>query len=687
MEAELFINTVTALMGLLFIAATSALLLKRLHFPYTVGLVIIGIALSFVADNFQGLSQGLETLKLSPLLIMFIFIPILIFESAFGTDVRLLLKNLVPTMVLAAPGLLLSTGLIGLIIYLLTPLPLGSALVFGCLISATDPVAVIALFKDVGAPKRLTILVEGESLFNDATAIVTFQIIMAVIATGILDTQTILTGIGDFFVVFFGGLIIGLGFGHLLAKAIRFIGDEPLVHITLTLVVAFTAFIVSEHFLHTSGIMAVLGAGLVIGYYGPTLYSERVREYLEIFWENAAFVANSLIFLMLGLSEKIFLTNVHGNMSGLFVPVLVAVLSAIGIRALVVFGMIPLVNKIPGQARINTSYQTVMFWGGLRGAVAVALAMSLPTTFPFRWQIIDLAFGVTFFTLMVNGTTMSWLIKRLGLHLPSPLTDYSNSFVRIQAKRAALARLDHPEQAGNINEKVLVDLRQRYTQELQEAENHLADLLNRLKTNPDARRKLLWMQALALQTQSIHKQYEDNLLRLESLRDLEWELRNQEISIKAGMDSLKNVVLPGMLTGPAGRVTFPGNLFPGTRKKVLVRRYEETAAFINAGRDVIKQRNQLQAFSRADDEDTDYLINYYRQLVEKAGQRLTKLERELAEASHNVQHRQLDKLARDGEQDILDEHRSHAVHLEPIAEHLALEIPSPANRIDTQKRE
>ncbi|HHD56763.1 MAG TPA: hypothetical protein ENK89_03675 [Desulfobulbaceae bacterium] len=122
MEAELFINTVTALMGLLFIAATSALLLKRLHFPYTVGLVIIGIALSFVADNFQGLSQGLETLKLSPLLIMFIFIPILIFESAFGTDVRLLLKNLVPTMVLAAPGLLLSTGLIGLIIYLLTPL-------------------------------------------------------------------------------------------------------------------------------------------------------------------------------------------------------------------------------------------------------------------------------------------------------------------------------------------------------------------------------------------------------------------------------------------------------------------------------------------------------------------------------------------------------------------------------------
>jgi CPA1 family monovalent cation:H+ antiporter len=140
-------------------------------------------------------------------------------------DVRLLVRNLLPALTLAGPGLLLSTALIGGLVHLFTQLPLGSALVFGCLISATDPVAVIALFKDVGAPKRLNTLVEGESVFNDATAIVTFQIILAVMATGILDTQTVVEGIGSFLAVFFGGLAVGLAFGYTMVRAIPYIGD------------------------------------------------------------------------------------------------------------------------------------------------------------------------------------------------------------------------------------------------------------------------------------------------------------------------------------------------------------------------------------------------------------------------------------------------------------------------------
>jgi CPA1 family monovalent cation:H+ antiporter len=174
----------------------------------------------------------------------------------------------------------MSTGLIGGLIHLLTPLPLESALIFGCLISATDPVAVIALFKEVEAPKRLNILMEGESVFNDATAIVTFQIILAVITTGILDGETIATGVIDFFLVFFGGLLVGVVFGSFLVRAVPLIGNQPLVHITLTLVTAYGAFIVADHFLHASGIMAVLSAGFTIGYTVPRCTSRR----FEITW-------------------------------------------------------------------------------------------------------------------------------------------------------------------------------------------------------------------------------------------------------------------------------------------------------------------------------------------------------------------------------------------------------------------
>jgi CPA1 family monovalent cation:H+ antiporter len=419
-DHEAFIGTVMGVVGLLFVAAISAVVMKRLRFPYTVGLVLVGVAVAFLAEDFPTLGESLQHLKFGPAMIMFLFIPILIFESAFNMDVPLLLKNLGPTLILAGPGLLLSTAIVGGLTYYLTALPLGSALIFGCLISATNPVAVIALFKELGAPKPLAVLVEGESVFNDATAIVTFQIVLAVIAAGILDFETVTGGIGSFFVVFFGGLAVGLVFGYALVAAMPVIGEEPLVHITLTLASAYAAFFVADHYLHTSGIMAVLGAGLVVGYYGPVYQKARVQEYLKIFWEDAAFVANSLIFLMLGLSEQVFISHTHQNVGGLLLPTLTAVFVVLFARGVVVYSLIPVVNAFRSR-RVEEKYKVVLAWGGLRGAVAVALAMSLPASFPYRWQIIDFTFGVTLFMLVFNGTTIGWLINRLGLNQESPL--------------------------------------------------------------------------------------------------------------------------------------------------------------------------------------------------------------------------------------------------------------------------
>lgn len=217
MPHNLLLNTEIDILVLLLVACLSAIAFKKINFPYTVGLVIVGLILSFLARNVEALAV-INTFSLSEELILFIFVPPLIFESALNMDSRLLLRNLPPVLMLAAPGLLISTAIVGTILAWLTPLTLGQALLFGSLISATDPVAVIALFKELGAPKQLAILVEGESLFNDATAIVTFNIILGIIAAGAVGAEAIQKGAIDFLVSFIGGIAVGAVFGYVMDR-------------------------------------------------------------------------------------------------------------------------------------------------------------------------------------------------------------------------------------------------------------------------------------------------------------------------------------------------------------------------------------------------------------------------------------------------------------------------------------
>jgi CPA1 family monovalent cation:H+ antiporter len=659
MDQEAFVTTVMAVVSLLFVAALSALLMKRIRFPYTVGLVIVGVGIAFLADDHPELGEALDNLKLETAMIMFLFVPILIFESAFKMDVRLLVRNLLPAFVLAGPGLLISTALIGWLVHVFTQLPLGSALVFGCLISATDPVAVIALFRDVGAPKRLNILVEGESVFNDATAIVSFQIILAVMATGILDTRTVLEGVGGFFAVFLGGLAVGLAFGYTMVRAIPYIGDEPLIHITLTLTTAYGAFIVADHFLHASGIMAVLGAGLTIGYYGPGRFKQRVKDYLEIFWEDAAFVANSLIFLMLGLSEKVFLTHTHANVSGLLVPVLIVILIVVMVRSAVVFGLAPLLNAVPGASAIPRTYQTVMFWGGLRGAVAIALAMSLPPHFPFRWQIIDFTFGVTLFTLLFNGTTMGWLIRRLGLDKPSPVLEFMGAYANAAADRAALERLNAYRPVSNVSTQALARLKDDYASRTKEADLRLDRLRQELGGHRSQRRRLLWLRAFAVQRKVYRERFDNGILGLESLHELEWNSENARFHPDTGVPIRSDDrLLPADKTSGVLR-RFAREVLPGVppvrrwleHRMLLVA--EEAAAVAAASREVRGELAQLQEFSLADEEDLNACAAYFDELESLASARLAYIETQYPRAGDVLYGRLLNKMAFDKERDVI----------------------------------
>ena len=414
MQGDSILIATLIVIGLIFIASLSAIFMRRAHFPYTIGLLIIGILVGFLATRVETLAV-MRQVQLTPDIILFLILPTLLFEASINIDSRMLLRNLVPILLFATLGLLVSTTVVGLGISALTPLTLGAALLFGALISATDPVAVIALFKELGVPKRLSTLVDGESLFNDATAIVVFNILIGIISAGAaFSSSVVIDGIGQFLLVFFGGLAVGAVLGVLMLRIIAMEKSNHMVQAALTSVLAYLSFIIAEHFLEVSGVMAVVAAGIACSWVSARVFDERMRHYLTEFWEFLAFLANSMIFLLMGLTEYHLFADLgryHDNITYIlagFVLTLVA-------RLLVVYGLTPLSNRLAPATRVGRAEQAVIFWGGLRGAVPLALALGLPADFEHRVIIIDLTLGVVLMSLLLQGTSISWLLRRLGI--------------------------------------------------------------------------------------------------------------------------------------------------------------------------------------------------------------------------------------------------------------------------------
>jgi CPA1 family monovalent cation:H+ antiporter len=382
---------------LLLVAAVVAMLARRLHVPYSIGLVFAGIALAVLPFT--------PDIELTKQLVFTAFLPPLIFEAAFQLSWRELRKDLPVVLTLATVGVLLSAVVTATGMHYLAHWGWISALVFGVLIAATDPVAVIAMFKDSKVHGRIRLLVEAESLFNDATAAVAFTIIL-VFASG----QTMGAGgaIKSLVIVIVGSLLCGAlvaGIVLLLAGGT----DDHLVEITFTTVAAFGSFLLAEHF-HLSGVLATLTTGLIIGNVGHISLSAKSRQAVEEFWDYAAFIANSLIFLLIGIRIA------HRDYYFVLLPVLIAIVVVIAGRALAIYPLALLFVR--SSLRITARHQHILFWGGLRGALALALALGLPPDMPAREEIITVAFAVVAFSIFVQGVTMTPLMRRLG-ELPS----------------------------------------------------------------------------------------------------------------------------------------------------------------------------------------------------------------------------------------------------------------------------
>jgi monovalent cation:H+ antiporter, CPA1 family len=255
------------IMGLLTVAMIAASICKNLPIPYTVFLVIIGISLGSIVRN-SSYAEYVQAFQLTPELVLFLFLPALIFESAFNLDARQLVKDIGPILSLAIPALLVSTGIIGTGLWWLIDMDIFLALLFGALISATDPVAVVALFKELGAPPRLTVLVEGESLLNDATAIVVFNIILGLLISGGFAASDMGLAINEFLQVFIGGVLVGALIGILLSELLFRLKAGLSSYLVMSIVLAYASFIVAEHILHVSGVMAVLSAAISLSIFG-----------------------------------------------------------------------------------------------------------------------------------------------------------------------------------------------------------------------------------------------------------------------------------------------------------------------------------------------------------------------------------------------------------------------------------
>ncbi|KAA3644979.1 MAG: Na+/H+ antiporter [Chloroflexi bacterium] len=429
------------IIGLLFIATLVGIVVKRLGMPYTVGLVIVGLALELMRSLSPASAEILnpENIRglLIPQLILGILVPPLIFEAAFHIKFDDLRRNLWIILGLAVPGVILTMFIVGGVVSWGTGLALPVALVFGALIAATDPVAVVALFGSLGVPKRLQTLLEGESLFNDGTAIVIYTLMLSIVATGEFNLAT---SVLDFFIVAGGGIVLGLALGSLTSRIILQVNDH-LLEAMLTLILAYGSYLIAEE-LHVSGVLAVVAAGLISGNIGPRGMSPTSRIAIFNFWEYAAFLANSIVFLLLGL--VINLRSVLDNWQA----ILLAIGAVLAARAIVIYTLGRLGKNI------SIRWQHVLYWGGLRGAISLALALSLPATLGIAnvELLQDMAFGVVLFTILGQGGTMSTLLTRLKVtQLHPSQAEYDKRQARAVAAQSAYDHIQEMNRQGMIS--------------------------------------------------------------------------------------------------------------------------------------------------------------------------------------------------------------------------------------------
>jgi CPA1 family monovalent cation:H+ antiporter len=452
---------VFGLAGLLALISFMPPLAGRLRLPYSVLLAIVGFILGVVI-HVHGWAPGmvadfldsLQHFEISSETFLFVFLPVLLFETALATNIRRLLDDISPILVMAIVAVVACTVAVGFSLAAISPYGLVVCLMLGAIVATTDPVAVVGIFREVGAPRRLTTLVEGESLFNDAASIALYSVLLGMLFTGgHLSVTQVIT---SFLVSFLGGGLAGFVMGRLAAALFRWLRGWPTAEVTLTVALAYLTFFVAEHYLGVSGVVATVIAGLVVGSTGRTRMSPTTFEQLEGAWAQFGFWANSLIFLFAAMLIPRMMAEITWMEVAL---ILVIFIVTHGARAGVVYGLLPLLGRLRLSTRVSRSYRVVMLLGGLRGAVSLALALAVteqPAVPHEARQFIAVATtGFVLMTLFVNGLTLRPLIHRLGLNQLSPVDRTLRDQAQVVELEALRLKIDEIARHEHIGQEVL----------------------------------------------------------------------------------------------------------------------------------------------------------------------------------------------------------------------------------------
>lgn len=451
------------IIGLVLIAIFVALGARRLRIPYTVAMVLTGLGVSLLQVRL-GLSFELE-----PELILLAFLPGLLFESAYHLDLRELRSNIRLILLLAIPGVILSMLIIGALLHRFLGLSVAEALLFGVLISATDPIAVIALFKELGVEKRLSVLVEGESLLNDGVAVVLYSL-LAGVATG--GEQFVLTeGIVEFLVTVAGGATLGLLAGVVISQFMRHNPDHVL-DLALTTIASYGTYLFAEVVLagRVSPVIAVVVAGIYIG--NVSEHSATSNVTIVSFWEFIAFLLNSFVFLLIGLSVE------PAALLRYAVPLGITIIVVLLARSLVVYTFRALIRL--GGVIIPASWSHVLVWGGLRGAVSLALVLSLPLALKSRGLLTVLAFGYALFSLIVQGLTIKPLMRRLGLvRISQAQREYERERGLMAISEASISAINILENQEFVSRPFAARVREQYHEQSHDHWNVIREMLRK----------------------------------------------------------------------------------------------------------------------------------------------------------------------------------------------------------------
>lgn len=539
-----------AIFSLLLLSMGVYFISKKLKIPYTVLLVIAGILLVPIAE--QPMFSFLSSFNLTTDLLFFVFLPVLIFESAYNMKFKEAWENKVTISALAVAGLIVSAliiafvgtwmmGLIGV------EVPFMAMLLFGTIISATDPVAVLALFKEFGAPKRLSMLFEGESLFNDASAFAIFIILLEVIRSGDSLTGSLLPGLGTFFVMIIGGVLFGGMIGGLFSKILEKIKDNEKVEITLTMVVAHITFIFAEmisahvliggHQLHISSIIATVVASMVIGNYGRYKISPRVEEYMDKFWEYFAFVANSLVFIMMGsLFAKLFQSQPH-----FLGPIFVAILVVTIARVVAVYLVTSPLNFIKVEDKLPSSWKKILAFGDLKGALAVIMLLFIPVDlhiegWNYSYSLKDfltvITVGCIFFTLFAKAPLLGFFMDKLGINDLTEVEKLEYEEGKVLMFSKVIARLKSFNKKGYVGDEVYNLLKNKYEAEFKSAKKSCEELAENSKKTFEA---MLRLYAIGIEKHSLKRLFIYDEVNEVVFKKLYSKLNWQEECIEKGV--------------------------------------------------------------------------------------------------------------------------------------------------------